>query len=235
VRHALPLIQAPTLVLQVGEYPLLSTAHGEYLAEHIDGAQLKILPGADIGPSPADYSLTDEVAEFLTGERPQIEIERILTTVLFTDIVGSTERLVALGDRQWRTLLDAHDRLVREQLRRYRGREINTTGDGFFASFDGPARAVRCAKAVIDLSAQAGVDIRAGIHTGECELRGDGLAGFAVHVAARVGAIAESGEVLVTSTVRDLVSGSGITFAERGPHLLKGIPDHWNLFAVASA
>jgi class 3 adenylate cyclase len=235
VRQALPLIQAPTLVLQVSGFPLLNVAHGHYLAEHIDGAQLRILPGADIGPSPADYSLVDEVAEFLTGERPVIEIDRVLTTVLFTDIVRSTERLVAVGDRRWRELLDAHDRTVREQLRRYRGREINTTGDGFFASFDGPARAIQCAQTIIDLSARSGVDIRAGLHTGECEVRGDDLAGLAVHVAARVGALAESRELLVTSTVRDLVAGSGITFAERGLHALKGVPDEWHLFAVPSA
>ena len=233
VRQALPLIQAPTLVLHVGQNPLLPIANGRYLAEHIDGATFVELPGGDLGPTPANYPVTDEVAEFLTGERPLVEIERILTTVLFTDIVSSTERAVSLGDQRWRDLLDAHDRAVREQLRRFRGREINTTGDGFVTSFDGPARAIRCAEAIVEATGKLGIGLRVGLHTGECEIRGDDLGGLAVHIAARVAATADLGEILVSQMVKDLVVGSGINFIERGEHDLKGIPGSWRLFAVA--
>jgi class 3 adenylate cyclase len=230
VRHALPLIQAPTLVLHVSESPLIPVAHGRYIADHIDGATFIELPGADLGPDPS--SLVAEVAEFLTGERPLIEFERILTTVLFTDIVASTAHAASLGDQRWRSLLDAHDRTVRDQLRRFRGREINTTGDGFVASFDGPARAIRCAQAIVDATDKLGVELRVGLHTGECEVRGDDIGGLAVHIAARAGALARPGEVLVSGTVRDLVVGSGIEFRERGEHELKGVPGTWKLFAV---
>src|SRR5262249_27314301 len=160
-------------------------------------------------------------AEFLTGERPTVEIERILTTVLFTDIVGSTERAASVGDQRWRAVLDDHDRTVREQLRRFRGIEINTTGDGFIASFDGPARAIRCAQAIIEATGKREIQLRVGLHTGECEVRGDDLGGLAVHIAARVGASADPGDVLVSGTVRDLVVGSGIQFTERGERKLK--------------
>jgi class 3 adenylate cyclase len=231
VRHALPMIQAPTLVLNVSESLFLPIAHGRYIADHIDDARFIELPGGDLG-IPTDRQLLDEVAEFLTGERPVVEADRILTTVLFTDIVGSTERVASLGDHRWRSLLDAHDRTVRDQLRRFRGREIDTTGDGFMASFDGPARAVRCAQAVIEATAKLGIEVRTGLHTGECEIRGNGLGGLAVHIAARIGAQATSGEVLVSGTVKDLVVGSGIEFAERGEHQLKGVPDTLRLFAV---
>ncbi len=234
VRKALPLIQCPTLVLHVKESPLLPIDHGRYLAEHIDGARFVELPGGDLGATPANSVVTDEVAEFLTGERPIVAVERILTTVLFTDIVGSTERAASLGDQRWRTLLDAHDRTVREQLKRFRGREINTTGDGFFASFDGPARAIRCGLAIVEATAQLGVELRVGLHTGECDVRGDDLGGLAVHIAARVGALANPGEVLVSGTVKDLVAGSGIEFADRGDHDLKGVPGAWKLFAAES-
>ena len=230
VRDALPLIQAPTLVLQVTESPFLSVAQGRYLADHIKGATFIELPGGIL--TMADNPVLDEVAEFLTGERPEVEVERILTTVLFTDIVGSTAQAASLGDERWHSLLDAHDRAVREQLRRFRGREINTTGDGFVASFDGPARGIRCAKAVIESTRKLGVQLRVGLHTGECEVRGDDLAGLAVHIAARVGALAAPREVLVSSTVRDLVVGSGLEFADRGEHELKGVPGFWKLFAV---
>jgi class 3 adenylate cyclase len=162
-----------------------------------------------------------------------VEIERVLTTMLFTDIVGSTERAASLGDERWRVLLDAHDRTVREQLRRFRGREIDTAGDSFFASFDGPARAIRCAKAIIEATGKLGLGLRVGLHTGECEVRGDRLGGLAVHIAARVGALAASKEVLVSGTVKDLVVGSGIEFTDRGEHELKGVPGTWKLFAVA--
>jgi class 3 adenylate cyclase len=234
VRQALPLIQVPTLVLHVGASPIVPIEHGRYLAEHIDGAAFVELSGGDIfAVTPDNYVVADEVAHFLTGERPMVEIERVLTTMLFTDIVGSTERAASLGDERWRVLLDAHDRTVREQLRRFRGREIDTAGDSFFASFDGPARAIRCAKAIIEATGKLGLGLRVGLHTGECEVRGDRLGGLAVHIAARVGALAASKEVLVSGTVKDLVVGSGIEFTDRGEHQLKGVPGTWKLFAVA--
>jgi class 3 adenylate cyclase len=232
VREALPLVQVPTLVLHVKEQPTFPVELGRYLAEHIDGATLVELPGGDLSFTADNHVVVDEVAEFLTGERPVIEVERILATVLFTDIVGSTEHATTLGDRRWRSLIDSHDRAVREQLRRFRGREINTTGDGFVASFDGPARAIRCAQAIIEAASKLGVELRAGLHTGECEVRGDDVSGLAVHIAARVGALAAPGEVLVSTTVKDLVVGSGVEFAERGEHQLKGVPGTWKLFAV---
>ena len=176
--------------------------------------------------------MANEVAEFLTGDRPVVEIERILTTVLFTDIVGSTALAASVGDQRWHSMLDAHDKAVREQLRRFRGREINTTGDGFVASFDGPARAIRCAQAITEVTGKIEVRLRVGLHTGECEVRGDDLGGLAVHIAARVGALAAPGEVLVSGTVKDLVVGSGIEFTERGEYELKGVPGTWKLFAV---
>jgi class 3 adenylate cyclase len=231
VRPMLPLIQAPTLVLHVGESPFVAPAHGRYLADHIEGATFIELPGGNLLPFPADI-FADEIIEFLTGERPVVEIERILTTVLFTDIVGSTAQAAALGDQRWRSMLDAHDQSVREQLRRFRGREINTTGDGFVVSFDGPARAIRCAQAIAETTGKLGVQLRVGLHTGECDVRGDDLGGLAVHIAARVGALAAPGEILVSGTVKDLVVGSGIEFSERGEHELKGVPGTWRLFAV---
>ena len=177
----------------------------------------------------------EEVAEFLTGERPVVDIDRVLTTVLFTDIVASTEQLAAVGDRRWRAMLDAHDRAVREQLRRFNGREINTTGDGFAVSFDGPGRAIACARSITKAARGLGIGVRAGMHTGECEVRGDDLAGLAVHVAARIGSLAGPGEVLVSATVKDLVAGSDIAFSDRGEHELKGIPASWRLFAVTGS
>lgn len=232
VRQALSLIQVPTLVLHVSENPLIPITHGHYLAEHIEGATFVELPGGDSTTTPQLYGIADEVAEFLTGERPMVEIERILTTVLFTDIVGSTERAASLGDHRWRSLLDAHDGAVRNQLRRFRGREINTTGDGFVASFDGPARAIRCAQAIVSATEALELDVRAGLHTGECEVRGDDLGGLAVHIAARVGGSAGPGEVMVSSTVKDLVAGSGIEFTDRGEYELKGVPGTWKLFSA---
>jgi class 3 adenylate cyclase/alpha-beta hydrolase superfamily lysophospholipase len=230
VRSALPLIQAPTLVLHSGENAFVPVSHGRYIADHIAGARFTEMSGGDAGLTPS--MLPDEVAEFLTGERPVVQVERILTTVLFTDIVGSTARAASLGDQRWRSLLDAHDRAVREQLGRFRGREINTTGDGFVVSFDGPARAIRCAQAVMEVTGNLGAQLRIGLHTGECEVRGDDLGGLAVHIAARVGALATPGEVLVSGTVKDLVVGSGIEFDARGEHQLKGVPGSWKLFAV---
>lgn len=232
VRSALPLVQAPTRVLHVEESPLLPSAHGRYLADHIAGASFVPLPGASLAMTPNLTALVDELAEFLTGERPRVEVERVLTTVVFTDIVASTERAATLGDRRWRGLLDAHDDRIRQELHRFRGREIKTTGDGFLATFDGPARAIHCGQAIIDVTRDLDVPVRVGVHTGECELRGDDLGGLAVHIAARVGALAGPEEILVSSTVRDLVAGSGIEFDDRGDHDLKGVPGTWRLLAV---
>ena len=207
IRHVLPTIQIPTLIFHVQNSPLLPIAHGRYLVEHIEGAKLIELPGSDIGGGIPAGAVAD-IAEFLTGEPSLGEIDRILTTVLFTDIARSTEQLASLGDERWRGILDAHDRTVREQLRRFRGREINTTGDGFVASFDGPARAIRCSEAIVEATSQLGLELRVGLHTGECEVRGEDLGGLAVHIAARVGALASPREVLVSRTVKDLVVGS---------------------------
>jgi len=233
VREVLPLIRVPTLVLHSASNEFFPPSHGRFLADHIKGARLIELPDPLLGAEEIRRA-GDEVADFLIGERRFMDIDRVLTTVLFTDIVGSTEHLAAIGDSRWRTTLDAHDRMVRDQLRRFRGHEVNTTGDGFFASFEGPARAIRCAKAIVDAAPAIGVGLRAGLHTGECEIRGDDLGGMAVHVAARVGGLADSGECLVTGTVRDLVAGSGICFEDRGLRTLKGIPDEWRVLAVAS-
>ncbi len=174
----------------------------------------------------------DEVEEFLTGARHAPEPERVLATVMFTDIVGASERAAGLGDRRWHDLLDSHHALIRRQLNHFRGREIDTAGDGFLATFDGPARAVRCASTISDGVRSLGIEVRAGLHTGECEMMGDKLAGIAVHIGSRVAALARPGEVLVSSTVKDLVAGSGLSFQDRGIQSLKGIPGEWRLFAV---
>jgi class 3 adenylate cyclase len=206
-----------------------------YIAEHIPGATYVELPGPDHFPWVGDTdAVLDEVEEFVTGTRRGREPDRVLATVLFTDIVGATERAVALGDRRWRDLLDSHHAIVREQLARFRGREIDTAGDGFLATFDGPARGIRCAGAIVREMRRLGLGIRAGLHTGECELLGDKLSGVAIHTGARVAALAGAGEVLVSGTVKDLVAGSGISFEDRGVHPLKGLPGEWHLYAVAS-
>ena len=233
VRPFLALVQSPTLVLQVTDSPFTLLAHGQYLADHIPGATFVQLSGGDMAP-PFGPNAASEIAEFLTGERTTFEVDRVLTTILLTDIVGSTERAASLGDESWRVLLDSHDRAIREQLRRFGGREVKTTGDGFLISFDGPARAIRCAIAIRDAANALGIEVRAGLHTGECELRADDLGGLAVHIAARVNAMAAPSEVLVTSTVKDLVVGSGIQFTEQGEHTLRGVPETWKLFSVAS-
>jgi class 3 adenylate cyclase/pimeloyl-ACP methyl ester carboxylesterase len=229
-REALPLIQVPTLVLH-SKGPRYSIEEARYLADHIYGAKFVELPGDDpfIAASP---KAIEEIAEFATGERLQIEVDRVLTTLLFTDIVSSTKRAASLGDHAWRSLLDAHDHTVREQLHRFRGREINTTGDGFLACFDGPARAIRCGQAIVGATTELGIELRVGLHTGECEVRGDDLGGLGVHIAARIGSLARPGEVLVSSTVKDLVSGSGIEFSEGHERELKGVPGTWTLFTV---
>jgi class 3 adenylate cyclase len=232
-RQALPLIRVPTLVLHTKDHALYSIEEGRYLADHIDGAKFVQLPGGDVAVASSAPGV-EEIIEFVTGERPEVEVDRILTTLLFTDIVGSTERAAALGDQAWRSLLDAHDRTVRDHLRRFRGKEINTTGDGFLASFDGPARAIRCALAITESTRPLGLDLHLGLHTGECEVRGDDLGGLAVHIAARIGALTAPGEVLVSGTVKDLVAGSSIEFVQRGEHQLKGVPGTWRLYRAVS-
>ena len=232
VRHALPAIEAPCLVLQKSHDRLVPPAFAEHLASHIPGGRYFELPGRDHLFFTEDQdALLDEVEDFLMGTRASREPERRLATVLFTDIVGSTDRAAAVGDRRWRDLADAHDGIVRKALARHRGREIKTMGDGFLASFDGPARAIRCAQEIVQEADRIGVPVRAGVHTGECDLVGDDLSGLAVSIGARVGALADAGEVLVSQTVKDLVVGSGIDFEERGTHTLKGVPGEWRLYA----
>jgi class 3 adenylate cyclase len=223
----------PTLIVhRVGDRDI-DVGGARYMAKRIPGAKYVELPGDDHLPFVGDQdSILDQVEEFLTGARHEFEPDRILATVLFTDIVGSTERAAALGDRRWRELLELHNRLVRGQLERFRGREVDTAGDGFLATFDGPARAIRCAIACRDELAQAGIQVKAGLHTGECELVGDKVRGISVHIGARVASLAAPGEVLVSSTVKDLVAGSGLEFEERGTHQLRGVPGEWRLFAV---
>ena len=233
VRHVLPTISIPTLVLhRTGDIPV-PVEHGRYLAEHIPGARYLEFSGDDHMPWAGDVDcLCDEVQGFLTGARGAHEPDRILTTVLFTDIVDATKRAAEMGDRGWKQLLRQHHFIVRQRLDRHRGREIDTAGDGFFASFDGPARAVRCGRAIVDAVRSLQMEIRAGVHTGECEVMGDKLGGIAVHIGARVLALAAPSEVLVSATVKDLVAGSGIQFEERGLHQLKGVPGQWRLLAA---
>jgi len=235
VRHVLPTVGVPTLVLhRTGDLPV-NVENGRYLARHIKGAKYVEFPGIDHNPWVGDAnSILGEIEAFLTGARREIDpdLDRVLATVLFTDIVGSTTRVVELGDRAWKDLLTQHHLLVREQLRRHRGREINTAGDGFLAAFDGPARAVRCGQAIADSVKKLGIHIRAGVHTGECEVMGEELGGIAVHIGARIGALAAADQVLVSSTVRDLVAGSGLSFEDRGTHTLKGVPGEWHLLAA---
>jgi class 3 adenylate cyclase len=233
VRHVAPSIHVPTLVLHSGRDSIVDVEQGKWLARTIPGARFVELSGQDHAPwfDCADQVI-DEVREFLTGVREPLEPEQVLATVLFTDIVGSTELAARLGNRRWRALIEQHHNLVRAELVRYRGREIDTAGDGFLASFDGPARAIRCALAITSALRRVGLPVRAGLHTGECEVLGDKLTGVAVHVGARVASCASGGEVLVSETVRDLVAGSGIGFDDRGLHELKGLPDPRRLFAV---
>jgi class 3 adenylate cyclase len=234
VRPALPAIDVPSLVVHRAGDRLVAAEHGRYLAEHIPGASYVELPGEDhlwvVGD---DDALLDEVEEFLVGSRRGSEPERALATILFTDIVRSTERAAKVGDRAWRQTLERHDAAVRHQLGLHRGREVKTMGDGFLATFDGPARAIRCARALQNEVARLGLEVRAGIHTGEVELIGDDVGGMAVNIGARIGALAGPGEVLVSSTVRELVVGSGLEFADRGAQTLKGAPGEWRLFAVS--
>lgn len=233
IRHVLSTIHVPTLVLHRSDDVAVCVEQGRYVAKHIPGAKYVELPGADHLAQVGDAdAIVEEIEEFLTGVRSAAEFDRVLATVLFTDIVGSTERAAALGDQRWRELLEEHHALVRREIARFRGHEVKTAGDGFLATFDGPARGIRCARSVVEAVRPLGLEIRAGLHTGECERMGDDIGGIAVHIGARVAASAQPGEVLVSSTVRDLVAGSGLRFADRGTRILKGVPDEWRLFAV---
>jgi pimeloyl-ACP methyl ester carboxylesterase len=235
VRDVLPTIRVPTLVLQRVDDRDVNVEEARWIARQIPDAKYVELPGDEhlIWAGDVD-AVVDEVEEFLTGARPVHETDRVLATVLFTDIVGSTEHAAELGDRRWGTVLEEHNALVRRELERFRGREVDTAGDGFLATFDGPARAIRCACAVRDAVRSLRLEIRAGLHTGECELMGDKVGGIAVHTGARVASAAGPGEVLVSSTVRDLVAGSGIQFEDRGEHELRGLGS-WRLYSVVDA
>jgi pimeloyl-ACP methyl ester carboxylesterase len=226
------MVQVPTLVIYNRGDPVLSADSARYMADRIAGAEFVELPGPDHFAWKEEDGVTQEVEEFLTGSRPPSEVDRSLATLLFTDIVGSTDRAAKLGDQRWRELLEQHDSIVRRVVESFRGRLVDSTGDGVLASFDGPARAIRCARAIGEELSAIGVEIRAGLHTGEVEARGQGLAGIAVHIGARVAALAGAGEVLVSRTVKDLVAGSGISFADHGVHELKGVPEKWHLFLV---
>ena len=234
VRNILPSVRVPTLILHRTGDRDANIEEGRYIAARIPNAKFLELPGPDHLPWVGDQAeVVDEIEEFLTGIRPAPEPDRVLATVLFTDIVGSTERASSLGDNAWRDVLEQHHASVRRELEHFRGQEITTTGDGFLATFDGPARAVRCALAIRDRLRQSGLEVRAGVHTGECERMGDNIGGLAVHIGSRVAGLASPGEVLASSTVKDLVSGSGIVFEDRGAHSLKGIPGEWRVFRVA--
>jgi class 3 adenylate cyclase/pimeloyl-ACP methyl ester carboxylesterase len=235
VRAVLPTVRVPTLVVQHTDDPFILPEWGKYVADHISGAKYVELPGRNMYHFVEPWRPSfQEISEFLTGHRAEVEDDRVLATVLFTDIVDSTRRAAEIGDRDWRALLDAHDAVVRSQLSRFRGREVNTSGDGFLAMFDGPQRAIRCAMSIRDAVQSLGIEVRAGLHTGECEVRGDDIGGIGVHIGARVSALAGPNDVLVSSTVRDLVIGSGLEFEGRGSYELKGVPGEWHLFAVAS-
>jgi class 3 adenylate cyclase len=233
IRSILPAVRVPTLNLVRTGMGRLDDVR--YMADHIPGATLIELDGQDVLIQVGDTdAVIDEVQEFMTGVRDAADTDRILATVLMTDIVGSTELAVSLGDRKWTELLDAHDKVIDHQLERFRGRKVNPTGDGMLATFDGPARAIRCAQAMIGETHEIDIDIRAGLHTGEIELRGNDVGGIGVHIGARVASLASTGEVLVSRTVTDLVAGSGIVFEDRGEHSLKGVPGTWQLFAVSA-
>jgi class 3 adenylate cyclase len=233
VRHRLAQIHVPTLILHRSDIERLGVSHGRYMAEHIVGAKYVELSGTDTLYWVGDTGeMLDEIEEFLTGVRGGRGVERVLATVLFTDIVGSTDRAARLGDRRWRDLLERHDRAVRQELERFRGREVDNAGDGFLATFDSPGRTIECALAIRHALKTLDIDVRAGIHTGEIELRGDDIAGLAVHIGARVSALAGRGEVFVSSSVPPLVAGSGIVFTDRGEHDLKGVPGTWHVFSI---
>jgi len=233
VRDVLQSVQCPTLVLHRVDDVIVTAGNGRYIADHIRGAEYVELPGGDHWPWNHDGDrVVAELQEFLTGERPTPEVDRVLCTVLFTDLVGSTEMAVRLGDARWREVLAQHHTIVRRELARHRGHEVDNAGDGFLATFDGPARAIRCAEGVHRDLHGIGLEVRAGVHTGECEIVGDKIAGLAVHIAARIASSASAGEILVSRTVKDLVAGSGIAFEDRGVHALKGVPEEWQLYAA---
>lgn len=234
VRDVLPSTRVPTIILHRDGDRVLNIEHARYMSQRIPGAKLVELKGIDHVPWIGDgEDILGHVEEFLTGARQEVEPDRVLATVLFTDIVGSTERAVELGDRRWRNVLESFHALSRAQVDQFRGREIDTAGDGQFASFDAPARAVRCAASICSAAQRLGVEVRAGVHTGEVERMGEKLGGLAVHIGARVMALAKGGEVLVSGTVKDIVAGSGLTFEERGTHALKGVPGEWRLYRAS--
>jgi class 3 adenylate cyclase len=234
VRDVVPSVRVPTLVLHRARDRLVNVRNGRWLAEHLPNARFVELPGDDHIPWYENVERTlGEVEEFLTGARHAPEPERKLVTVLFTDIVDSTRLAVELGDQRWRSMLEEHQRAVRDALASFDGREVKSIGDGFLATFDGPGRGIGCARAIIGSSEPIGIRVRAGLHTGECEVMGEDIGGIAVHTAARVSTLAEPGEVLVSRTVKDLVAGSGLEFSDRGIHSLKGVPDTWQLYALA--
>ena len=232
VRDTLANHRVPTLIVHRDQASFVAVGHGRYLAEHIAGSRYVELPGRDSLYWTGDAApVLDEIEEFITGVRG-FEAERVLTTIVFTDIVGSTERAAALGDDRWHALLDNHDHVVRHELERFRGREVNTVGDGFVAMFTSPSVAIDCADAIVDAVRPLGIEVRVGIHAGEVEVRGDDIAGMAVHIGARVSALAGPSEVLVSSTVREIVTGSRRMFTERGEYDLKGVPGRWRVHAL---
>jgi class 3 adenylate cyclase len=231
LRACLPDVEAPTLVLQRARGPIVSAGMGRYVAGHIAGAHYVEIDGDDhIWFTERADEIVDEIEEFVTGARSSADPDRRLATILFTDIVGSTAKAAEVGDTRWRALLDQHDEIVRGELARFGGEEIDSTGDGFLSTFDAPGRAIRCVRAMGDTLAAIGVDIRAGVHTGEVEVRGQQIGGLAVHIGARVAATGGSGEIVVSSTVKELMAGSGVTFVDRGEHELKGVPGMWRLY-----
>jgi class 3 adenylate cyclase len=233
IRDLLPQVAAPTLVLQRAQGPIVRSEMGRYVGDHIPGAQYVEIDGTDhLWFTQHGDEVVDEIEEFLTGGRTAADPDRRLATVLFTDIVGSTAQAAELGDTRWRALLDRHDQILRAELSRFGGEEIDSAGDGFLSTFDGPARAIRCATAMSDALAGIGIAIRAGVHTGEVEVRGRNIGGLAVHIGARVAATADGGEIVVSSTVKELMAGSELTFLDRGEHELKGVPGTWRLYVV---
>jgi class 3 adenylate cyclase len=235
VRHVAPAVRVPTLIIHREGDRVCRVDNGRWLARNIAGSRYVELPGVDHLAFAGEDDIVPEIREFLTGSREAAEPDRVLATVLFTDLVGSTELARQHGDAAWRDLLERHYAGVRRELARFRGTEIKTTGDGMLAAFDGPARAIRCARAAVESARSLGLEMRAGLHTGECERVGDDLTGIAVHVGARIAALAGAGEVVVSSTVRDLVAGSGLEFVDRGMHSLKGVDVPWRVFGVAPA
>jgi class 3 adenylate cyclase len=235
LRGVLPAIRVPTLVMHRTEDTLVPVEEGRAAAALIAGARFAEIPGVDAygWVNPPDHVSNDIVEEFLTGRRPHREPQRALATVMFTDIVGSTQRLAELGDQSWRAVLDQHNALASDEIERWRGQVVKTVGDGFVATFDGPARGVRCAEAIAESVKALGIQVRAGLHTGECEMLDDDVGGIAVHISARVAALAEPGEVLVTSTVKELVVGSDLEFVECGPRKLRGVPGEWRLYRLS--